>query len=184
MAQAQRARAGAVSDLRNIVDRLDMLMGSQSSSSAPVPADDEQTEVAIALSDVRDRTTTLEGEVEQLRTLVDHLMTIATWQAKVTAALVGDEGADQPVDAHEVHDRYGDDREDHAPERSTEQHDDAEHRGQEDARVRPDDPRIVGRGPTTRRRTISLDEDIDDILGSQLDPSMVRGQPPPPDFGI
>lgn len=85
-----------VADLRNIVDRLDLLMRSADGADAAPIVDGRS-----ALREQRERIGVLEHEVGELRTLVGHLMTIATWQAKVTATLVGDDAdvrsADDPM---------------------------------------------------------------------------------------
>lgn len=163
MTQPQRGSSREeVSDLRNIVDRLDLLMGSPAQPTGRAGGRTSRDEAIMALGE---RVETLEGEVEELRTLVNHLMTIATWQAKVTATLVDDRDDDTPVDdaADPVADpQQGGGR----PQPDEWQHDgDAARRGQRHA-----------------THATALDEDIDDILGAERGGS--HHDTAPPDFGI
>lgn len=177
-----------VSDLRNIVDRLDLLMGGpgpRAGHGATSPRD----ETIAALGE---RVDALEGEVEELRTLVNHLMTIATWQAKVTAQLVDDELGNDPDEADEL---YGDGppagHRDVGPIRPPADGS-PPRRGPGDAATdeRPP-PRFEQRREDAPRhqqhagrphQTTTLDEDIDDILGVDRKPASDRDSPP--DFGI
>lgn len=94
--QSHRGSSRAeVSDLRNIVDRLDMLVSASSGPSGRGTTHAQRDEMIL---DLTERVHALEDEVEELRTLVNHLMTIATWQAKVTATLVGEDVMDQGED--------------------------------------------------------------------------------------
>jgi len=165
-----------VSDLRNIVDRLDLLMGGpgpRAGHGATSPRD----ETIAALGE---RVDALEGEVEELRTLVNHLMTIATWQAKVTATLV-DDRAD-----HDVDDDIDLTRSEPEPEDLTRSEPEPEPQyggsGQPSAHERHRD----GEGTQERHRSpapaSTLDDDIDEILGSDRGGS--HHDPAPPDFGI
>lgn len=151
-----------VSDLRNIVDRLDMLMNASSGPAGRTTTHAQRDEMILELTE---RVHALEGEVDELRTLVNHLMTIATWQAKVTATLVGEDVMDDDEDTDvEAHAR-------HAPP-PTRRHDAADPGGEE--RQRPPGHHRGG------RRT--LDDDIDGILGT--DRATPRHDAGPADFGI
>ncbi|CAN5872830.1 hypothetical protein BH23ACT10_BH23ACT10_19510 [soil metagenome] len=163
-----------VNDLRNIVDRLDLLMGS-SPATALQTSSDPQVDDNIA--ELTARLGALEGEVEQLRTLVNHLMTIATWQAKVTATLVGEDDTsdddadpDEPPRAAPQH--HGDDIRAMPGER-----DDTQGGSRERTRHEPVEPPA----PPAPRVT-TLDDDIDEILGTDRRSSSRAA--PPPDFGI
>lgn len=165
MTQSQRGSAHAgVSDLRNIVDRLDLLMGASAGAAAEATSQRSQLDEAVA--DLLDRVGVLEGEVEDLRTLVNHLMTIATWQAKVTATLVGDDAEDEAPDDPGRHNppaaeqRHGVIRQTHAPP--------------------VDDD--GARRPHHGQQTTTLDDDIDEILGTDRESS--GDDTAPPDFGI
>jgi hypothetical protein len=150
-----------VSDLRNIVDRLDLLMGGgpgpRSGHGVTSPRDE-------AITALGERVEALEREVDELRTLVNHLMTIATWQAKVTATLV-DDRADDDADLTqpEPEPQHG----------GTGQRSAHERRGDGDGAD-------VAHGPTAPATT--LDDDIDEILGA--DHRGPHHDPAPPDFGI
>lgn len=156
-----------VGDLRNIVDRLDLLM-SGSSSRAGRAGSSVRDEVIAALGE---RVEALEGEVDELRTLVNHLMTIATWQAKVTATLVDDraDGADEDIDVTDA-----------AP------NGDAQPRYAAAGKAAAAEQRHDGAGGRSHRPSAApattLDDDIDDILGSDRGGS--HHDAPPPDFGI
>lgn len=153
-----------VSDLRNIVERLDLLMGSSPSAAAqPAPL----SSVGDMVTDLTDRLGMLESEVSELRTLVNHLMTIATWQAKVTATLVGEEA---DVDGDEG--SAGTARDERRPRAPG---------GQASGERGPDE---AGAGAATPQAppTTTLDDDIDDILGT--DRGARSSDAPPPDFGI
>lgn len=168
MAQPQRGPVRSeVSDLRNIVDRLDLLMGATAEASADPGRElggSAREEIEAALSELSHRIGVVERETEELRTLVNHLMTIATWQAKVTATLVGDEDGEQSRD--DDHDGY-----------AVADHDFVDRVGHHVEPRRQDEPDRMHRpAPTT------LDDDIDDILGTDREPSSEVG--PPPDFGI
>ncbi len=171
--QPQRGSARTeVRDLRNIVDRLDLLMGTSTTTSGEASA---QSQLGDAVIDLIERVAALEGEAEELRTLVNHLMTIATWQAKVTATLVGEETAvdddddDDDDDANAgLRSRRPDDAS-RARSGSVEQHAPAQ-RDHDDSGARHSSP------------TTTLDEDIDDILGAGQRPSI--HDTAPPDFGI
>lgn len=147
-----------VNDLRNIVDRLDQLMGA---STTPGAQTSDASEVDAAVADLVERLGSLEDEVAELRTLVNHLMTIATWQAKVTATLVGEDVA---ADDDEV------------AQPSDAPRDPAGEREQPAAGDRNSGPASHGPG------TVALDDDIDTILGTDRTSSARRT--PPPDFGI
>lgn len=162
-------------DLRNIVDRLDLLMGSSSTAAHQVSSDPHDDTIA----ELTARLGALEGEVEQLRTLVNHLMTIATWQAKVTATLVGeddtsDDGDDRDEPPSAAQQQDGEDARD-----TQRQHRDDAHGGpRERTRDEPVDRPAAPPSP----RVTTLDDDIDEILGTDRGSSS-RGTPPP-DFGI
>lgn len=167
MSQPQRGSARAeVSDLRNIVDRLDMLMGASTAGAAGGSVDGSQLEGTMM--ELTDRLSALEDEVEELRTLVNHLMTIATWQAKVTATLVGDEvegdGDDASYDERE--ERYG---QPSGPGPQLDRHDDGAVQAQQTQHA---------------PRTATLDDDIDDILGVDREQPRHGHDSAPPDFGI
>jgi len=149
-----------VDDLRNIVDRLDLLMGgpgARSGRGGTSPRDE-------AIAALGERIEALESEVDELRTLVNHLMTIATWQAKVTATLV-DDRAEDDIDLADAE-----------PE--------PRHGGS--GRSRADERHDDGDGPLPRNRppaqATTLDDDIDEILGSERGGS--HHDAAPPDFGI
>jgi len=153
-----------VDDLRNIVDRLDLLMGgpgARSGRGGTSPRDE-------ALAALGERVEALEGEVDELRTLVNHLMTIATWQAKVTATLV-DDRAEDDVDLT-------------VPESEPQPELQYPGSGHPQAQERDGD----GDGTPPRRRppaqATTLDDDIDEILGSERGGS--HPEAAPPDFGI
>lgn len=177
MTQSPRGSARTeMSDLRNIVDRLDLLMGASSTSTAEPTGG--RTTVDETVGVLTERLATLEHEVEELRTLVNHLMTIATWQAKVTATLVKDEvtadDADQPQAGGRSDGSSG------SAEGSV--HDtDRRARHVDDDEPRRDDRQEGGDSAPPAPRTTALDDDIDDILGTTRRPSR---QTPPPDFGI
>lgn len=191
MTQPQRGSARSeVDDLRNIVDRLDLLMGGATSSAGPA---DGRAGVDRTVAELLDRVGALEDQVDELRTLVNHLMTIATWQAKVTAQLVDDELGDAPDEADE---RYGDGppagHRDVGPTRPPADGS-PPRRGPGDAASdeRPP-PRFEQRREDAPRhqqhagrphQTTTLDEDIDDILGVDRRPTSDRDSSPP-DFGI
>lgn len=208
MAQPQRGPVRTeVSDLRNIVDRLDLLMGSSadaSTESAHGIGGSAREQIEEALSELSHRIGVVERETEELRTLVNHLMTIATWQAKVTATLVGDE--DEPVeqeppplpthqdppvatdDPMEEQQLYSPpppppDQQEFVESGSPAHGADLRSQsfvdrvGQHMETRRNDDPDRPRRPAST-----TLDDDIDDILGTDRDPSSEVG--PPPDFGI
>jgi hypothetical protein len=171
-----------VSDLRNIVDRLDLLMGSTADASASVPhalGESAREQIEKTLVDLGDRVGALEREAEELRTLVNHLMTIATWQAKVTATLVGEEEAtadeppadEGPAAAEEEAAADEDVYAVAAPE-----HGFVDRVGRHMDTRREEPPMVRQGGPTT------LDDDIDDILGTDREHSSEDS--PPPDFGI
>ena len=257
MAQPQRGPVRTeVSDLRNIVDRLDLLMGASTDASGDAGESLPGTvreQIERTLSDLTERVAGVERETEELRTLVNHLMTIATWQAKVTATLVGDEGepeadeashaqqqprheaADEPPDdaQHALYSGaapppserdYGDAADRHGGDLRPREYGDAADRHGGDLRPREyGDPggrhggdlrsRDYGdpgpgnhagdHGPkgfvdrvgqhvdarrgdeperSRRQAPSTLDDDIDDILGTDREPSSEMG--PPPDFGI
>ena len=229
MAQPQHGPVTPVDDLRNIVDRLDLLMETTANASAAEsgshPSVREQIEAALV--ELGERVDGVERETGELRTLVNHLMTIATWQAKVTATLVA--GQERGEDA-----QFGDAPDDDVPVRASAaapgaaaavgaQADDApaesgrregadvsgssprperpptqqrplpheqpsEPASQEPAthriprRDRQTEPAFGGSDQTRHPTAPSLDDDIDDILGThRAPPSDTR---PPPDFGI
>jgi hypothetical protein len=151
-----------VSDLRNIVDRLDLLMGGPGPGSGHGVASPRDEAIAA----LRERVEALEGEVDELRTLVNHLMTIAAWQAKVTAALV-DDRADLDVD------------DDIEPTRPEPQYGGA---GQPSANERQRDDDSTQAPHRSQAPATMLDDDIDEILGS--DRRGPHHDPAPPDFGI
>ncbi len=171
MTQPQRGSARTeVRDLRNIVDRLDVLMGSPTAAGSQATAQSALGRTLVALTE---RVDALEREAEELRTLVNHLMTIATWQAKVTATLVGEEDAaeedepdDEPREGRPVERPRGQDGS--AWHRATHGSDHRDGGGTEDIQ-RPSPAR-------------TLDEDIDDILGTGQNTS--GDDAAPPDFGI
>ena len=189
MTQPQRGSARSeVDDLRNIVDRLDLLMGG-APSTGPM---DARSGIDRTVTDLVERVGVLEDQVDELQTLVNHLMTIATWQAKVTAQLVDDEigeGSDDPEES------YADDTgprpyrqgaarppaDDSASRRTTEAAP-ADDRPRPRFERRRDEPQgqQQGGGP---RQTTTLDDDIDDILGVDRGRPSDRGGGPP-DFGI
>jgi hypothetical protein len=176
VAQPQRGPMRTeVSDLRNIVDRLDLLMGSTADASASVPhalGESAREQIEKTLADLGDRVGALERETEELRTLVNHLMTIATWQAKVTATLVGEEEeADEPPP---VEDGAAADEEVYAV--AAPEHGFVDRVGRHMDTRREEPPMVRHGGPTT------LDDDIDDILGTDREHSSEDS--PPPDFGI
>jgi ElaB/YqjD/DUF883 family membrane-anchored ribosome-binding protein len=207
VAQPQRgSMRSEVSDLQNIVDRLDLLMGSSAEASSEHLhgiSESAREQIESSLAELASRVGALERETEELRTLVNHLMTIATWQAKVTATLVGDESDDTPDTNNEVYSV------DPAPERHSvapvpEHHsipagpegdfaaresragDSAEPRAgnfvdrvAKHVEPRRPEPRLPSRRPSPT----TLDDDIDDILGTDRDPSS-EDSSPPPDFGI
>lgn len=149
-----------VDDLRSIVDRLDLLMGGtgpRSGRRGTSPRDE-------AFAALGERLDALEGEVDELRALVDHLMTIATWQAKVTAALVDDRDDDSAPTGSGPRREW----ENGEPPRVAHGRS-----GEGDGRLMRDRP---AGGPPT------LDDDIDDILGSER--GATRRTQAPPDFGI
>lgn len=163
MTQPQRGSArGEVSDLRNIVDRLDMMMSGSSAPAGRASAHTRRDEMILELAE---RVQDLERDVEELRTLVNHLMTIATWQAKVTATLVGEELADDDEDADPAVDR------------------DVPPAPQASRRRRAVDPHGEEGPPQGHHRgsTRTLDDDIDGILGASPSPRHDAG---PSDFGI
>lgn len=168
VSQSQHGPPGTeVSDLRNIVDRLDLLM-SGPGSRAGRTGSSVRDEVISALEE---RVEALEGEVDELRTLVNHLMTIATWQAKVTATLVDDRADDADEDIAVT---------DAAP------NGDAGPRYATAGTAVAAEQRHDGAGARSRRPpaapATTLDDDIDDILGSDRGGS--HHDAPPPDFGI
>jgi hypothetical protein len=157
-----------------------------------------------------------------LRTLVNHLMTIATWQAKVTATLIGDEESDEGPDTNDEvysvaptpeHHPVAPAPEHHAivagPERNFASRDthaggsaearpdnfaSRDTRAGTSAEPRPNDfvdrvakhvepRRPEPRLPSRRSAPTTLDDDIDDILGTDRDPSS-EDSSAPPDFGI
>jgi hypothetical protein len=216
VAQPQRGPVRTeVSDLRNIVDRLDLLMGSSADAATESPhgfGGSAREQIEEALSELAHRVGVVEREAEELRTLVNHLMTIATWQAKVTATLVGDEddeddeespapsshddprvaGGDPPIeeqqlyspppprpDQHEADLRPQSFAESDAPTHEADRRPQSfvDRVGQHMETRRSDDVDRPRRpGPAT------LDDDIDDILGTDPESSSEVG--PPPDFGI
>jgi hypothetical protein len=151
-----------VDDLRNIVDRLDLLMGgpgARSGRGGTSPRDE-------ALAALAERVEALEGEVDELRALVNHLMTIATWQAKVTATLVDDRDEDVDVTAT-----------------GSEPHPEPQYPGPGHLQAHEHD----GDGDDTSPRrpqaqATTLDDDIDEILGSER--GGAHPEAAPPDFGI
>lgn len=165
-------------DLRNIVDRLDLLMGSSSTTAHQTSSGPH---VNDTIAELTARLGALEGEVEQLRTLVNHLMTIATWQAKVTATLVGEDDTSDDADDHDEppggapqqQQQDGDD----ARETQRQHHDDAPGGPREPTRDAP-----VDRPAPPPPRLTTLDDDIDEILGTDRGSSS-HGTPPP-EFGI
>lgn len=159
VAQSRGESTRSVHDLRNIVDRLDVMMGGGGGA--------VDHDLATVLREQAERVAALEAEVEELRTLVNHLMTIATWQAKVTATLVGDD---------DVPDDRTDERERPADEAVHAHGGDREHTQERRRRSEP------SRSEPQSRRPSSLDDDIDEILGTDSDAQ--RREPPPPDFGI
>jgi hypothetical protein len=182
--QPQRGSARSeVDDLRNIVDRLDLLMGGRTAAGGG----EARGGVHQVVTEFADRIDELEAQVDELRTLVNHLMTIATWQAKVTAQLVDDElgGAEEDdPDAHAA--RPAAERRE--PASSAERAPDERPRGHPtDDRPPPrsehrrEEPRRQGSGRPPR--TSTLDEDIDDILGVDRGHRTARDNGPP-DFGI
>ncbi|MBW3605267.1 MAG: hypothetical protein KY460_10220 [Actinobacteria bacterium] len=166
-----------MSDLRNIVDRLDLLMGASSTTTTePIGG---RTTVDKTVGVLTERLATLEHEVEELRTLVNHLMTIATWQAKVTATLVedgvtADDGEDQPQA------RKRSDAPSGSADQSVQDTDKPARHVDDDEQQRGDRQNRGDSAPPAPRTT-TLDDDIDDILGSSRRSSR---QTPPPDFGI
>ena len=180
MAQPQHGPVRSeVSDLQNIVDRLDLLMGSTGEASADSLhgiGETARAQIDDALTDLTSRVNALEREAEELRTLVNHLMTIATWQAKVTATLVGEDDQDDDV-SDENEEAYA------SPGQPQRQF--VERVGRHVEPRRPDDPQRGRRPEDSQQRSSSptLDEDIDDILGADREPSGEDGSPPP-DFGI
>lgn len=154
-----------VSDLRNIVDRLDLLMGGPGPRSGHGGTSARDEGVAA----LEERVEALESEVEELHTLVNHLMTIATWQAKVTATLVDDRADDVDDDVDLT-------RSEPAPQ--------PQYGGA--GQPSGDEPhRDDGDTPVAHRSSApatTLDDDIDEILGSDRGGS--HHDPPPPDFGI
>lgn len=189
MAQPQRGSTRSeVSDLQNIVDRLDLLMGSSAEASTEHlhgVSESAREQIESSLADLASRVGALERETEELRTLVNHLMTIATWQAKVTATLVGDESDDVPDTNDEVYSV------DPAPERHSVAPAPEHHsipagpeRSFVDRVAKHVEPRRPeARLPSRRPSPATLDDDIDDILGTDRDPSS-EDSSPPPDFGI
>jgi hypothetical protein len=165
------ASRAEVSDLRNIVDRLDLLMGGPGTSSRRGGGRSTRDEAIVALGE---RIEALEGEVDELRTLVNHLMTIATWQAKVTATLVDDRAGEDDGDDVDV-DVTEDER---MPDRRPQARGDSEAHGH-DRHAGRDGIRAAQRHAP---HATALDDDIDDILGG--DRSGPHHDPPPPDFGI
>lgn len=193
MTQSPRGSARTeMSDLRNIVDRLDLLMGA---STTTTETTGDPTTVDKTVGVLTERLATLQDEVEELRTLVNHLMTIATWQAKVTATLVGDEittdvGEDQPQARERTDGSPGSaDGSVHHTDHDTDQrarHVESDGRHGDDRRQRDDgrqreDRQHRGDSAPPAPSTTTLDDDIDDILGTARRPSR---QTPPPDFGI
>jgi hypothetical protein len=135
-------------------------------------------QIEKVLGDLAERVGALERETEELRTLVNHLMTIATWQAKVTATLVGDEDDEADEAEEAVED----------PPPSTDGEEDVfavagpDH-GFVDRVGRHVDPRRPEEPPLARHPgAATLDDDIDEILGTDREPSSEDS--PPPDFGI
>jgi hypothetical protein len=173
-----------VDDLRNIVDRLDLLMGSATAAGPAHPG----AGIDRTVTELGERVDVLEEQVEELRTLVNHLMTIATWQAKVTAQLVDDEVGDQPGEAHADDAGAGSYRDDAPTRRRAD--DPMPRRTSEGTPADAPPPPIERRRDERQRQqqagrtrpTTTLDEDIDDILGVDRDPSE-RGSGPP-NFGI
>lgn len=182
MAQPQRGPMRTeVSDLRNIVDRLDLLMGSTAdaaASSQHALGESAREQIEKVLGDLTERVGALERETEELRTLVNHLMTIATWQAKVTATLVGDEEneaeeaiEDPPPDADDA------DEDEDVYAVAGPDHGFVDRVGRHVEPRRPEEPPLA-RHPGAA----TLDDDIDEILGTDREPSSEDS--PPPDFGI
>ena len=190
MASPQRgSMRSEVSDLQNIVDRLDLLMGSSAEASTEHVggvSESAREQIESALADLASRVGALERETDELRTLVNHLMTIATWQAKVTATLVGEDASDEEPDTNdEVYSVTP------APEHHPVAPAPVEHhaavpaersfvdRVAKHVEPRRPEPRL----PSRRSAPTTLDDDIDDILGTDRDPSS-EDSSPPPDFGI
>lgn len=178
MTQSRRGPVRAeLSDLQNIVDRLDLLMGT-SDAQATQPgtsnhAGSARSQLDQTLMDLTNRLEELEADVEELRTLVNHLMTIAMWQAKVTASLVQEEAE---IDEREPEDDEPDQEFSDLPGGS---------RYVPRAGPGPHE-RGTGEGERLVRRlpqTAPLDEDIDELLNDEVEPRD-EGRPPPPDFGI
>lgn len=174
MAQPQRGPTRTeVSDLRNIVDRLDLLMGATAEGAGEGGrglTGTARQEIEMALNELTERVAAIEQETEELRTLVNHLMTIATWQAKVTASLVGDEEEEEaePADEDVYESPY-----EAPPDRGF-----VDRVGHHVEGRRHDEQHAAHHAAAT-----SLDDDIDDILGTtDREPSPDDG--PPPDFGI
>jgi hypothetical protein len=175
-----------VNDLRNIVDRLDLLMGATGTTSDGSTQRGRTAEVIAQLTERIDELTT---QVDDLRTLVNHLMTIATWQARVTATLVDDQTRDEsdpdPEDGHDVPNAGDDDVVDDAGRQRVDgvaQHESpsAPARASDAGEVQVRFPRPPR--PERQRATTTLDDDIDDILGGHRAPR--AREAPPPDFGI
>lgn len=227
MAQPQHGPVTPVDDLRNIVDRLDLLMETTANASAAESGSDPSVreQIEAALAKLGDRVDAVERETGELRTLVNHLMTIATWQAKVTATLVAgqehdneaqtDDADDAPIRTsasvyetaavgaqHAADPPAESDRRDrpHESERApllerspTQYRAPQDEQSSEPASREPGTPGIPGgdrlpepafRGHDQTRHPAapSLDDDIDDILGTHRAPPSDIG--PPPDFGI
>lgn len=181
-----------VSDLQNIVDRLDLLMGSSAEASTGHlggVSESAREQIESSLADLASRVGALERETDELRTLVNHLMTIATWQAKVTATLVGDdESGEEPDTNNEVYSVTPAPEQHHpvAPAAAAAEHHPAVpaersivDRVAKHVEPRRPEPRL----PSRRSAPTTLDDDIDDILGTDRDPSS-EDSSPPPDFGI
>jgi hypothetical protein len=179
-----------VSDLRNIVDRLDLLMGTTGPTADGSAQHGRTVEVVAQLTE---RVDELASQVDDLRTLVNHLMTIATWQARVTATLVDEQTRDE-IDADADADADGhDDPDDDVAEHGA----GVGHGGVDGVAARresappapqaPDTDETHVRiprppRPVTRRAATTLDDDIDEIVGGRrASPSR---EAPPPDFGI
>ncbi|HEX6254562.1 MAG TPA: hypothetical protein VFZ70_02010 [Euzebyales bacterium] len=181
-----------VNDLRNIVDRLDLLMDA-TGQTTDGPAQPGPTAEVIA--QLTERIDELTSQVDDLRTLVNHLMTIATWQARVTATLVDEQTRDE-IDRQPDTDGGGRDAGDEAagdgagPE-------DGDVDGAADRASPPPSPPAPTAAPdtdethvriprpprpATRRAATALDDDIDDIHGGHR--AARSRDAPPPDFGI
>lgn len=210
MAQPQRGpKRGEVGDLRNIVDRLDLIMETSANASAG-PSGSARPQIDETLAQLSDRIDAVEREAGELRALVNHLMTIATWQAKVTATLVeeqeaasvsqgdrqappdtnGGQARTSPLDRGERQAQTHVDLVDEGTDTDTPHHD--VHGPPEQPREpawSAEQPRERAWPPDRtrdrdwpRRPAASLEDDIDDILGTHREQSSQTG--PPPDFGI